>query len=139
LVNSTGVGTLGRVGQLMALDEETIVDSHVTVVRAEEGDISWNLLGMDLLRREGEIEALGEGTTGQTELARSRLASLPMVVPPRTVVASFDELTLPMRKRAAANHRESRTLAALRDTLLPKLVSGELRIKHAERLIEEAL
>jgi type I restriction enzyme S subunit len=35
-----------------------------------------------------------------------------------------------------ANERESRTLAQLRDTLLPKLISGELRVKDAERFIE---
>jgi type I restriction enzyme S subunit len=34
LVNSTGVGTLGRVAQVLGVDEPTIVDSHVTVVRA---------------------------------------------------------------------------------------------------------
>jgi type I restriction enzyme S subunit len=40
--------------------------------------------------------------------------------------------------RAAAAVRESRTLAALRDTLLPKLISGELRVKDAERLAVQA-
>ena len=35
--------------------------------------------------------------------------------------------------------RESRTLAALRDTLLPKLISGELRIKDAERIVGRAV
>lgn len=35
-----------------------------------------------------------------------------------------------------ANVEESRTLAALRDTLLPKLLSGELRVKQAEKLAE---
>ena len=34
---------------------------------------------------------------------------------------------------------QSRTLAALRDTLLPKLISGELRLPEAEKLAEEAL
>jgi type I restriction enzyme S subunit len=38
-------------------------------------------------------------------------------------------------ERMAENERESRILAALRDTLLPKLISGELRVKDAERFI----
>jgi type I restriction enzyme S subunit len=37
--------------------------------------------------------------------------------------------------KIASNERESRTLATLRDTLLPKLISGELRVKDAERFI----
>ena len=38
--------------------------------------------------------------------------------------------------RVEVNERESRTLTALRDTLLPKLIFGELRVKQAEQLIE---
>jgi len=37
-----------------------------------------------------------------------------------------------------AGIHESRTLAALRDTLLPKLISGELRVREADRVIAEA-
>ena len=40
--------------------------------------------------------------------------------------------------RSIACRRESRTLAALRDALLPKLISGELRVKDAERFIGRA-
>jgi len=38
-----------------------------------------------------------------------------------------------------SNERESRTLAALRDTLLPKLISGDLRVQDAEGLVERAV
>ncbi|QTL03918.1 restriction endonuclease subunit S [Aquabacter sp. L1I39] len=75
LVNSTGVGTLGRVAQIVELEEPTIVDSHVTVVRADPSLVSSSYLGLNLTSRETEIEALGEGSTGQTELARARLWS----------------------------------------------------------------
>jgi len=40
------------------------------------------------------------------------------------------------KKKAAANESEVRTLAKLRDTLLPKLISGELRIEDAEKMVE---
>ena len=42
-----------------------------------------------------------------------------------------------MLEKIAQNERESRTLAALRDALLPKLISGALRVKDAERFLEE--
>jgi type I restriction enzyme S subunit len=71
LVNSTGVGTLGRVAQVRNLPEEAIVDSHITVVRAAE-NVDPLFLGINLLERESEIEALGEGSTGQTELSRNQ-------------------------------------------------------------------
>ena len=62
LVNSTGVGTLGRIAQLLVVEEETIVDSHVTVVRATPRRFV-ETPRYDLRRREEEIEALGEGST----------------------------------------------------------------------------
>jgi type I restriction enzyme S subunit len=139
LLNSTGVGTLGRVAQVIELDEETIVDSHVTVVRANAATMTWNFLGIALCAREQEIEGLGEGSTGQTELSRSRLARLPVVTPSSNVMTEFDRLCIPLRKRIAANENASRTLAELRDALLPKLMSGALRIQDAERIVGRSL
>jgi type I restriction enzyme, S subunit len=84
LVNSTGVGTLGRVAQVLDLDEPAVVDSHVTVVRAGAA-LSWNYLGLSMMKRQAEIESMGEGTTGQTELSRGKLAVLKLVVPSASV------------------------------------------------------
>ena len=137
LVNSTGVGTLGRVAQVLALDETTIVDSHVTVVRAGRR-LSWNYLGLAMMRRQAEIEALGEGSTGQTELNRGKLAGLEFVVPPDAILRAFDTSTIPLRMRMSANVQQAQTLATLRDTLLPRLISGQLRLPEAQAAMEEA-
>jgi type I restriction enzyme S subunit len=51
---------------------------------------------------------------------------------------AFDVLVRPSVDRIIANVHESRTLAALRDALLPKLISGELRVKDAERFLANA-
>ncbi len=125
LVNSTGVGTLGRVAQVLQLSEPTIVDSHVTIVRAAKG-IDSHFLGVNLTSRESEIEGLGEGSTGQTELSRVRLGTLPVLTPPTEVQSAFGQFARPIFDRIAANDHQCRTLATLRDTLLPKLLSGEL-------------
>jgi len=44
-----------------------------------------------------------------------------------------------MREGVIANVREENTLAALRDTLLPKLISGEIRVRDAEELVKEVM
>jgi type I restriction enzyme S subunit len=129
LVNSTGVGTLGRVAQVFHLDEPTIVDSHVTVVRSGPS-ITWNFLGLELARRQSEIEQLGEGSTGQTELNRSKLAGLLTIVPPCEVLGHFDALTTPLRERISLGLRQNETLSELRDSVLPKLISGEIPLRH---------
>jgi type I restriction enzyme S subunit len=129
-VNSTGVGTLGRVAQVLELPEPAIVDSHVTVVRAGSR-LSWPYLGQWLARAQPEIEAMGEGSTGQTELSRTKLGAMSILVPPRDVLAAFDAVVEPLKARVALNENNARNLAALRDTLLPRLISGQLRLAEA--------
>lgn len=136
LVNSTGVGTLGRVAQIWSLPEPTVVDSHVTIVRAAQGTDPW-YLGTLILGRETEIEALGEGSTGQTELSRVRLGALTCVVPPLHLQRYFGALVAGMYGKLAANQTEAGAVARLRDELLPRLLSGELPVNAAERVVEE--
>ncbi len=131
LVNSTGVGTLGRVGQILNLPEPAIVDSHVTVVRAGEA-VSWPYLGQWMQSRQGQIEAMGEGSTGQTELSRSKLGSMPLLVPTGVVLAAFDAAVLPLKARISCNADTAQSLSMLRDTLLPRLISGQLRLPEAQ-------
>jgi type I restriction enzyme S subunit len=50
-----------------------------------------------------------------------------------------DRYMEPIRQKEAINGSQINTLVALRDTLLPKLLSGELRVREAERLAEEQL
>ena len=138
LVNSTGVGTLGRIAQVLRLPEQIIVDSHVTVVRAGS-DLSWPYLGQFMARKQPEIEAMGEGSTGQTELGRAKLACLPIVIPSVAVLNGFDELVLPLKQRIAVNESKTQTLSTLRDTLLPRLISGQLRLPEAQAAVEAAL
>jgi len=51
------------------------------------------------------------------------------------VIASFSRIVGPLLAKMAGNDRETRALAAIRDTLLPKLISGEMRVKEAEKFI----
>ena len=81
LVNSTGVGTLGRVAQIGLVENNMTVDSHVTIVRATPEDIYPKYLGYVLKAKQAEIEFLGEGSTGQTELSRHRLGELVVSYP----------------------------------------------------------
>ncbi|WP_316158694.1 MULTISPECIES: restriction endonuclease subunit S [unclassified Bradyrhizobium] len=68
-------------------------------------------------------------TTSTFKNARSVLA-------PEPVIARFEQIVSPWFGRILANCEQSKTLAALRDTLLPKLISGELRVKAAEKIVE---
>lgn len=72
LINSTGVGILGRAAQIKEISEPTTVDSHVTILRPNE--YTDNIyFGYAVQMLEKNIENLAEGSTGQTELSRARL------------------------------------------------------------------
>ena len=58
--------------------------------------------------------------------------------PGNILVEVFSRLTKPITVKIATNWRESRTLAALRDTLLPKLISGEVRVGDVEQFLGAA-
>lgn len=73
LINSTGVGTAGRVAQYMEKDNSIIVDSHVTIVRPDEFKIEPLYLGYAIKEQQTTIEKMAEGSTGQTEINRNRL------------------------------------------------------------------
>jgi type I restriction enzyme S subunit len=68
------------------------------------------------------------GSTGRQRVSTGALLGFRLAVPPDEVLSHFRAMTDPLFARITANTRESSTLAALRDTLLPKLISGELRV-----------
>ncbi len=74
------------------------------------------------------------GTT-RANLNAQVLCSFKLVVPPSLLLAFFSRRVDVLRSKLVANVSESRTLAVLRDTLLPKLISGELPIKDAEQIV----
>ncbi len=83
------------------------------------------------------IKGRANGTTF-LEISKSNFRPLPILVPPQPMIDAFQKQVEPLYLRIVSNIRESRTLAALRDTLLPKLISGEIGVKDAERFIGRA-
>ncbi|MET7522634.1 restriction endonuclease subunit S [Streptomyces sp900116325] len=65
------------------------------------------------------------------------LGSVPVVLPPRAVRDEMSGVLSVLDESSTAAIHESRTLAALRDTLLPELMSGRLRVKDAEKIVED--
>lgn len=59
------------------------------------------------------------------------------VIPTRSRVDEFQQVVSPLTTKIRANTEQSRTLAELRDTLLPKLISGEIRVREAEERVQE--
>jgi type I restriction enzyme, S subunit len=77
------------------------------------------------------------GSSGRQRVPAESLSHFKIAWPPERIAKQFGKLVRPLFVRASTTADESRSLAALRDTLLPKLISGELRVKDAERLLKE--
>jgi type I restriction enzyme S subunit len=75
------------------------------------------------------------GSSGRQRVPAESLSHYFLAMPPRAIAERFGALIHPFFARVTAAAGESRTLAALRDVLLPKLLSGELRVNDAEKLI----
>lgn len=127
LINSTGVGTLGRVAQVYELLENTTVDSHVTIARPLP-EIDYDFFGIGLQLLQPYFESLGVGATGQTELSRVRVGETAVALPPAELQKAFGELVRPMRHACMKYGVKNTNLRAQRDLLLPKLVSGEIDV-----------
>jgi type I restriction enzyme, S subunit len=73
------------------------------------------------------------------EISKVNFRPISLVVPTAPVMDAFDEYVRHLYKRIVQNEHEARTLASLRDALLPKLISGEVRVRDAERFVAEAI
>ena len=84
-----------------------------------------------------QATAASKATT-MGHIQRHHLTQAATVIGTPAVMKAADETIAPIFDRQIANDLESRTLAATRDFLLPKLMSGEVRVKDAEKLVGEA-
>lgn len=73
------------------------------------------------------IKARANGSTFM-EISKKAFRPIPALVPPAQLVAAFEAVASPLFARMVENERQTQSLAALRDTLLPRLLSGQLRL-----------
>ncbi len=77
-----------------------------------------------------DFKAFNAGSAVPT-LNRNHIHGLPYVVPARACVEAYERIALQMHLRSWVNEQQALTLATLRDTLLPRLISGQLRLPQA--------
>jgi len=83
-----------------------------------------------------EIVSRANGSTF-LEISKANFRPIPLIDPGRTLFDAFDAAIRPFYSRIVANERESRILKQLRDGLLPKLMTGELRPRVREQHLTE--
>ncbi|WP_197055731.1 restriction endonuclease subunit S [Paracoccus sanguinis] len=130
--------SVGRVGaycgQFFSHRGKAWINNNASLIRQHEG-ISGEWLFQSL--RHADIEVIKKGAA-QPFVSNTDVGNMPIIWPGEVVVGRFAEIVVPLMLRMEHNDAEASTLAATRDILSPKLMSGEVRVKDAENLIGEA-
>jgi type I restriction enzyme S subunit len=133
----TLVSVRAPVGDINMAGEDCAIGRGVAAARHRSGSRSYTY---QFMRSIAKVFAVfeGEGTVFGS-IGKKDFNSLACVAPPAQLLAAFEAKAAPLDDRFELAAHESHTFAALRDTLLPKLISGELRVPDAERFVEAVL
>ena len=131
----TGRPVLASDALLRNLGKPLVASNFCRIVKLKSPALSkFVYLWLRRLYDAGELFQFETGTTGIKNFAFVIFAErYPLVVPDLRIAEAFDRAVSPLFARIQANAHESRTLATLRDTLLPKLLSGELSVAYQTR------
>lgn len=125
------------IGAFAIAERPMAVNQGFIVVNSRQPGRQWWLFHQ-MRARVQEFLSYANGATF-LELSRGRFRQLPVWTAEDAVLAEFDHLAEVLHGRASAAMRENDQLAILRDALLPELMSGRLRVKDAERAVEEVV
>ncbi len=132
----------GNIGQVAYIPENSqykryVISQRQFFMRCDRAQVTPSFIALYFRLPEGQHKLLANASpSGVPSIARpvTYLRSIQLIVPPKPAMDSFERLVKPLLSQFRGNLDASRALAALRDTLLPKLISGELRVPDVEQI-----
>lgn len=136
LAGTTIISARGTVGRLALVGQNMAMNQSCYGLRGKAGDDYFTYFSTYRL-----VETLKQRTHGSVfdTITRDTLAGISVIYPHESAINAFENLLSPIMGRIKENLKQAQTLAALRDTLLPRLISGKLRLPEAENTIAEAI
>ena len=122
--DDTLVSVRAPVGTINMAWERCCIGRGLAALRHKSGSASFTYCAMKAMQ--GEIEMYEDNGTVFGSIGKRQFAALPTLEPPSAAIAAFGEYAAECDSRIRTNTAQSRALAAIRDTLLPKLLSGEV-------------
>jgi type I restriction enzyme S subunit len=124
----------------VSVEGRSICSTEFLVALPKEGSTREYLYGLFTSKSFADVFAtLVTGTSSSHQRVKSEyLGSMKVILPTLLVVQAFSERCRAVFEQISSSLRESRLLAFTRDALLPKLLSGELRIHDTDRFLKEA-
>jgi type I restriction enzyme S subunit len=119
-------GRVGTLGIIFRISDPCWASDNTLVLISSKPEYYFYLY---FYLKQSDLQMLNRGST-QPLLTQSDLQKIEMPLPPEKRLIEFARMVSPMFAKIDANERESRTLASLRDSLLPKLMRGEVRVEE---------
>jgi type I restriction enzyme S subunit len=139
LMAMTGA-TIGKVGVVVTLNDETpYLNQRVAKFEEKKPNESNAWLIFTAFQNAFMTEQIVNAASGsaQPNISAAGIESAKLTLPnSNQVLRAFDDAVSPLFSVWINNHKQAQTLATLRDTLLPRLISGQLRLPEAEALVE---
>jgi len=122
-------------GVMIEEDVEAVFASYL--IRFRPRDSSYARFVQYWLRSKSYWDLVGARYAGTTRASLNAqvLSAFQIIVPPKPLAAAFAEKIAAIRRRLIGSVAESHSLASIRDTLLPRFISGSLHIRNVERII----
>ena len=130
--DDTLVSVRAPVGAINMAWEKCCIGRGLAALRHKSGSSSFTYYAVEAVR--GEIEQYEDTGTVFGAITKKQLETIPIIEPDRKSVDTFNIYVLSLDQRIRANVDESRTLSALRDALLPRMLSGKVRAKTYEQI-----
>lgn len=133
---TTIISARGTVGKCALVGRPMAMNQSCYGIQGKHG-ISDYFVYYTLRRQVADLQRSGHGSVFNT-ITRETFKTIRIACPPANLTTSFDKTINPLMESVLANIKENETIVSLHDILLPKLISGELRVPDAEKFIEEA-
>jgi len=135
-VGTTIISARGTVGRLALVGRAMAMNQSCYGLRGKADDAYFTYFSTYRL-----VETLKQRTHGSVfdTITRDTLAGVALVYPQASLIQAFEAALSPLMERSKENQRQAETLASLRDRLLPRLISGQLRLPEAIEAVEDEI
>lgn len=134
--NDTLVSVRAPVGDINLVKKDCCIGRGIAAIRHKSGSRSYTYYSMRELKK--YFDNFDDTGTVFGSINQKDFKSIPWLKKPSKLIVKFEELVSSLDQKIEANTSDTETLVGLRDTLLPILLSGEIRIPDAEKLSESA-
>jgi len=136
---SIAVSCIGSdMGKVVYVVRDSVTNQQINSVVVSK-EYSNEYLYYDLSSRKFELQNLAGGGSAVPILNKAHFSMIKILAPDSCLLKEFDKTVHSLTEQIFHNDRQTKNLASIRDALLPKLLSGEIRVQDAETVVERVV